>query len=42
MGSGKRRWTENFEDEYREAERQRRRQRGDKVDPVGEEEEPEP
>ena len=48
MGSKKGRQAENFRDEYRETERQRdrgtegRQRGGDKIEPIGEEEEPEP
>ena len=41
MGSGKRKQAESFRDEYRETEGQRWRG-GDKIEPIGEEEEPEP
>jgi hypothetical protein len=40
LGSGKGRWAENFRDKYRgTAEETRRRE---KMEPIGEEEEPEP
>jgi hypothetical protein len=40
LGSGKRRWADNFRDEYRGTEKKGRRGR-DKKEPIGEEEEPE-
>ena len=43
MGSGKGRWAEKFRDKDRGKEGHRRKWRGgDKMEPIGEEEEPEP